>query len=136
MHIISTAAYKGETPLQISFFNVAELHEKLKIDFSDILLVTTDETESRNKLVWLKDEVREYTLMNVPFAALLEHTDNLVMVNKGTLISIGAVHWFGYDFITLKNLFPGWNNKQVTLGRNYREDFYSKVGKQKNGKRY
>lgn len=118
----------GEEPRSgFGFFNVAELHEKLKVKFSDILLITADDVEGRNKLIWLKNETREYTLMNVRFADLLKHSQKLVMVNKFALVSLEAVHSWRYDFITLANLFPGWNNKQVVLSRNYREIFYLKI---------
>lgn len=115
----------------VYLFNVAEMHEKLKVDFSEIILVVTDEISSRNKLVWLKSEAREYTLMNVSFPLFLKYSDKLLMVNKFTLLSVDAVHSCTYDFITLNNLFPGWNNKQVTLGRPYRDDFYKRIEKQK-----
>lgn len=118
----------GEGPhLEFGFFNVAELHEKLRVKFSDILLVTTDEVESRNKLLCLKNETRQYTLMNVSFADLLKHSPKLIMVNKFALLSVEAVHSWRYDFITLGNFFPGWDNKQVVLSRNYRKIFYFKI---------
>jgi hypothetical protein len=116
-----------ESHPEFSFFNVAELHEKLKVKFSNILLVTADEAGSRNKLLFLKNETREYTLMNISFADLLNHSPKLVMVNKFALLSLDAVHSWRYDFITLDNLFPGWDNKQVVLGRNYRKMFYLKI---------
>lgn len=119
---------------RVFFFNVAEMHEKLKVDFSDILLVATDEISSRNKLVWLKNETREYTLMNVSFPLFLIHSEKLLKVNKFTLLSVDLVHSCTHDFITLYNLFPGWNNKQVTLGRHYRDDFYKRFGQNKTQK--
>jgi len=121
--------YKGEIYPKISFFNVAERNEKLKINFSDILLVITDEHERRNKLIWIKGKTEEYTLMNVCFTELLENSNNLMMVNKSTLLSMEAVSSYRYDFITLENLFPEWNNKQVTLSRKYRNDFYDRIEK-------
>jgi len=127
LHVISADSYKAGSSPKILFFNVAELNEKLKINLLDILLVTADNEGSRNKLIWLKNETKEYTLMNVSFSKLLDNTSNLVMVNKFTIISIEAVRSYRYDFITLKNIFMGWNNKQVTLGRQYRESFYGKI---------
>lgn len=123
--------HKEETRSHVFFFNVAEMHEKLKVNFLDIILVVTDEVRSRNKLVWLKNETKEYTLMNVSFPLLLRHSSKLVKVNKFTLISVEAVHSCTYDFITLYNLFAGWNNKQVTLGRHYRDAFYNRIEKLK-----
>ncbi len=109
--------------------NVAELDEKLYINLADIMLVEADKPDSRNKVVYIRNEEREYTLMNMPFKKLLSCTNDLVMVNKHTIVSIDAVHSNRYDCITLKNLFKGWLNKQVTLSRNYRQEFNSRVEK-------
>ena len=111
-----------------SFFNVAELDEKLKVNFADVMLVTTD-FDRRNKLIWLNGKPKEYTLMNVGFTKLLQNCNNLVMVNKSTLINVEAICSCRYDFITLENLFTGWNNKQITLGKTYRKGFYSKINR-------
>lgn len=126
--------HKEESHPPVFFFNVAEMHEKLKVDFSDIILVVTDEVSSRNKLVWLKNESKEYTLMNVSFPLLLKYSGKLLKVNKFTLLSLDAVHSCTYDFITLYNIFPTWDNKQVTLGRHYRDAFYKRIEKLKGQK--
>jgi len=130
-HTNMPGQYKEEARYPVFFFNVAEMNEKLKIDFSDILLIATDEVSSRNKVVWLKSEAREFTLMNVSFPLFLKYSGKLLKVNKFTILSVDAVHSCTYDFITLNNLFPGWNNKQVTLGRHYRDAFYKRIEKQK-----
>jgi len=129
LHVILQDDVKRDAYPKTSFFNVAELNEKLKVNFADIMLAMADEHDSRNKLIWLKGETKEYTLMNVSFSKLLERNNDLIMVNKFTLISMEAVCSFRYDFITLKNLFPVWNNKQVVLGRTYRNTFYRVYGK-------
>jgi len=129
LHVIYSGVKNGYSHPKVPFFNVAELHEKLKVDASDILMAEADEAGSRNKLIWLKGEEKEYTIMNVSFVKLLEYSNNLIMVNKFTILSIEAVRSYRHDFITLKNIFPGWNNKQVTLGRNYRKGFYSRIEK-------
>jgi hypothetical protein len=129
LRVISPGDYKEAASSKISFFNVAELNEKLKVNFSNILLVTTDDYDRRNKLIWLKGKIKEYTLMNVGFDTLLENTNNLLMVNKSTLLSIEAVCSYRYDCITLENLFPGWNDKQITLGNIYRKGFYSRINR-------
>ena len=126
---ISPDNYKEVASSKISFFNVAELNEKLKVNFSNILLVTTDDYDRRNKLIWLKGKTKEYTLMNVGFTELLQNCNNLVMVNKSTLINVEALCSCRYDFITLENLFTGWNDKQITLGKTYRKGFYSKINR-------
>jgi len=126
--------HKEEAHSPVFFFNVAEMHEKLKVDFSDIVLVVTDEISSRNKVVWLKNETKEYTLMNVSFPLFLKYSGKLFKVNKFTLLSVDAVHSCTHDFITLNNLFPGWTNKQVTLGRHYRDAFYKRIEKLKGQK--
>jgi len=127
LHVISLVGYKGDVSPKTPFFNVAELHEKLKVNFADILLATADEDGSRNKLIWLKEEAKAYTLMNISFPKLLNCSDKLIMVNKFTIVSIEAVRSYRHDIITLKNIFPGWNNKQITLGRNYRKGFYGRI---------
>jgi hypothetical protein len=129
MHLVTQDNVTGEIPPKILFVNVAELHEKLKINIQDILLVETDEYDSRNKMVYIKGKEEIYTIMNIPFKRLLSCSDTLLMVNKFTLISADAVNSYKYDCITLKSLFVGWKNKQVTLHPKYREVFYKKVGK-------
>jgi len=108
-------------------FNVAEMRSKLLVYPANILLVEVDEIDSRNKRTYIKNEDRVYTLMNVSFARLCECTDNIIMVNKGTLIAIDIVHDLQYDIITLKNLFSGWKAKQVILNKKYKADFYTRL---------
>ena len=108
-------------------FNVAEMRSKLLVYPANILLVEVDEIDSRNKRTYIKNEDRVYTLMNVSFARLRECTDNIIMVNKGTLIAVDIVHDLQYDIITLKNLFAGWNAKQVILNKKYKSDFYTRL---------
>jgi len=111
------------------FLNVAELPEKLLVYLPDVLLVETDEYGSKSKVASIKDEEKPYTLMNCSFAILLVRSPDLIMVNKHTLVSVKVVHSYRYDSITLKNIFPGWHNKQIALNRDYRKDFYTKIGK-------
>ncbi len=111
------------------FLNVAELSEKLLVKTADILLVHTDEDGSRNKDVYIKGELIKFTAMNVKFETLLHEAPDLVPVNKHTLVSVKTIHSHRHDCITLKNIFKGWNNLQITLNRNYRKEFYRRIGK-------
>jgi hypothetical protein len=129
LKVISLNSYKRETTPEFFFFNVAESHEKLFVHIPDILLVTADVGDSRNKMVCIKTEPKEYTLMNITFQRLLEYNPGLIPVNKFTLVSVEAIYTHRYDYITLKNIFTGWNKKQITLNRNYRKEFYRRVGK-------
>ncbi|HTA26690.1 MAG TPA: hypothetical protein VK809_02800 [Bacteroidia bacterium] len=113
--------------IHVISLNVAELEEKLHIKLADIILIEADEPDSRNKVAYIKNEDREYTLMNVAFKKLLTRTNNLIMVNKHTLVSLDAVKTHRHDCITLKDLFKGWLNKQITLSRKCRPEFYSRI---------
>lgn len=121
---------KNSTPA-FGFYHVAELNEKLKVNFADIILATVDEVDSRHKKVWLKGEIQTYTLMDVKFDDLLRCSDKLVQTNKSTLLSVDAVHSYRFDMITLCDLFPDWHSHQVILGRNYKETFCKKCSNPK-----
>ncbi len=108
-------------------FNVAEMRRKLSVRPKDILLAEIDEIDSRNKRVYIKNESRAFTLMNVSFSKLQDYARDTIMVNKHTLISVGAIHDCMYDIITLKNLFEGWKDKQVTLSRKFNAAFYARM---------
>ena len=108
-------------------FNVAEMRSKLLVHPANILLVEVDEIDSRNKRAYIKNEERAYTLMNVSFTRLRQCAGNTIMVNKGTLIAIDIVHDLQHDIITLKNLFAGWNAKQVILNKKYKSDLYTRL---------
>lgn len=108
-------------------FNVAESRSKLLIYPPDFLLVEADETDSRNKKIYLKNEEDVYTLMNVSFGQLQNCVKELIQVNKHTLLSPSAVHYCEYDIITLRNLFKGWDDKQVVLSRAYHYAFYARL---------
>jgi hypothetical protein len=112
-------------------FNVAEMRMKLSLRPADVLLAEIDEIGSRNKKVYIKGEKRVYTLMNISFFELQAYAIDTIMVNKRTLISIEAVHDCTYDIITLKDLFTGWDSKQVTLSRKFHDAFYARMGLKK-----
>jgi hypothetical protein len=109
-------------------FNVAEMRNKLLVCPEDILLVQADEIDSRNKITWIKNELRAYTLMDVSFSEIQDSAKDTIMVNRHMLIAIQAIHGCAYDVITLKDLFTGWNSKQVTLSRKYNAGFYARLG--------
>ncbi len=112
-------------------FNVAEMRRKLSVRPNDILLAEIDEIDSRNKRVYIKNESRAFTLMNVSFSKLQDYARDTVMVNKHTLISVDVVHDCAYDIITLKDQFRDWKDKQVILSRKYHAAFYTRMGLRK-----
>jgi len=124
-HILqrSNGRIQNQQAMPVSF-NVAEMRSKLLVSPDDILLAETDEIDSRNKRVYIKDEERSYTLMNVSFARLHNYAPYTFMVNKNTMIAADIIHGFQYDIITLKNLFTGWDGKQVILSKKYKAGFY------------
>jgi hypothetical protein len=132
--VIHTARSDGSIQIYQTrpiLFNVAEMRMKLSLSPAGILLAEIDEIDSRNKKVYIKGEKRVYTLMNVSFSELQNYAKDTLMVNKRTLISVEAVHDCMYDTITLKDLFTGWNDKQVILSRKYHEAFYARMGLRK-----
>ena len=112
---------------EFELFNVAESSKKVKIRLPDILLITTDETDPRHKVAWMKNGDK-FTLMNTKLEHLLENTASLIQVNKSEAVSLDAVHEVEHDLITLKDILAdNGRAMQVTLSRVYQAKFMERM---------
>lgn len=112
---------------EFELFNVAESSRKVKIRLTDIILVSTDEIDPRNKEVWLKGG-EKYTLMNVNIERLTANSPLLVQVNKSQAVSLDAVNEVEFDLLTLTGVkADDGRPKQVTLGTVYRAKFKERM---------
>ena len=92
------------------------------VHLPDILFVTTDEIDHRNKLVYLNDNL-QCTLMNCTLNKLLKLAPQLIQVNKSELISLRIIKNVEFDVLTLHNFNQNKQEKQITLGHLYRKNF-------------
>lgn len=116
-----------QSPDKHAFFNVIESDKKISVYSSAILLIVTDKIDCRNQVAYIKGETREYTLTHITLKYLLLFSPELVQVAKSILVSTEVIHFYRYDIILLKNLFTGWDNKEITLHRSYRKEFYRRM---------
>jgi DNA-binding LytR/AlgR family response regulator len=100
------------------FFNTAELKGRTKIHLSDIVFITLDTVDYRNKVAYLKDG-RKYTLMRYSLIELLQIVPWLLQVNKGELISEEAVLGLTHDRIILDFIKENGKPKEVFLTYKY-----------------
>lgn len=103
-------------------FNIAESNKKLLVNMPDILFVTTDEIDPRNKIIYLKNK-EHYTLMNYTLDLFLELSPALIQANKSELVSEHGIKYVNYDVIVLTILNEEKRAKEITLSRFYRENF-------------
>lgn len=106
-------------------FNVAQNKLKVQIKLSDIVYVHSDETDSRNKDIILRDG-KKYTLMNCSFKDLLHIAPSLIQVNHSEAISLEIVCSKGFDEIILSGIPGVIDQKSVTLSHTYRNDFINR----------
>jgi DNA-binding LytR/AlgR family response regulator len=112
---------------EYELFNVAESNKKVKIRLADILLVSTDDVDPRHKQIWLKTG-EQYTLMNYKLDDLVEHSQNLIQVNRAELVSIEAIHEVERDMITLKGIkADNGKPKQITLSPNFKKKLMDRM---------
>jgi DNA-binding LytR/AlgR family response regulator len=107
-------------------FNIAESKKKIKLHLPDILLVTTDTIDPRNKIVYMGNG-EKYTLMDYTLTRLLEMCPLLVQVSRSEAISIEAINQVEHEVVTVKGLNGIDIPKYVNLGRSFRESFKERV---------
>ena len=113
--------------IEYELFNVAESSKKIKLKLSDILLVSTDEIDPRNKEVWMRTG-EKYTLMNCKIEHLTANSSTLIQVNRGEAVSMEAVHEVEHDLITLKGLLAvNGKPRQITLGAAFKKKFQERM---------
>ena len=103
-------------------FNVAEAKGKTKLRPSDILFVTLDKLNYRNKIAYFKDG-RKFTLMRYSLKELLKLSPMLIQVNKAELVSLESVHAIECDKITLMDFYQKGKYMEVTLAYRYAKGF-------------
>lgn len=114
-------------PNSKSFMLVNTEKGKTLIHFSQLGYVTTAETDSRDKTVYLKDG-NSLTLKNISFEKLLEMLprDAFCRVNKREIMALDIVTVFTFDEITT-NLVVGGKPLVFTLSETFRNGFLQQV---------
>lgn len=95
---------------------------KTLINFEDILYITTEENEKRDKLLYLADG-QIYRLKNITLEKLLSTLPPkaFYQVNKSDIVAVKAVHLVHHDEITLKLIQHDHKPLGITLGHKYRD---------------
>ncbi|MDB5273832.1 MAG: two-component system response regulator [Chitinophagaceae bacterium] len=101
---------------------------KTLLFFDKILLVTTAETDKRDKLVLL-EERKELVLKNISFEQILSFlpSEKFCRVNKKDIIALKTVKFFVHDEITTNINTASGNELKITLSDSYRKDFIHKT---------
>lgn len=101
---------------------------KALLFFDQILYITTDENDKRDKLAML-DSGQQIILKNISFAQLLDHlpAKNFCRVNKKDIIAFKAVRFFTHDEITTSLTDPLGKEITLTLSDTYRADFMHRL---------
>jgi DNA-binding LytR/AlgR family response regulator len=109
------------------FFAVSGLPGKIKIVLDDIVYVKTDEVDSRNKCVLMRDGTN-HVFLNYTMDELLNTATNLARVNASELISVDVFDVVQQDEIVLKGVLDeNGNAKRVFLTRRFKKSFLDKV---------
>jgi two-component system LytT family response regulator len=111
-------------------FHCIEPKGNVQIKVQDIIYVRGEVVDSRHKQIILKDGT-EYVLSHVTFDELLSLSNSLVQINRIELVSIDAIGVYEYDFLTLKGFKSAENNKQLSINRVYRSDFFNRIEKRR-----
>ena len=109
---------------EYDLFNVAESNRKMKIKLADMVLITSDEEDPRNKQLLMQGG-QKYTLMDYNLETLMEMCPSLIQVNKAQLVSMDAFSEVDHDIIVLKGIED--YNMEITLSRSYRQQFMAQV---------
>jgi len=113
--------------IEYELFNIAESSKKVKLKLTDILMVSTDEIDPRNKEVWMRTG-EKYTLMNCKIEHLTANSSSLIQINRGEAVSLEAIHEVEHDLITLKGLLAdNGKPKQITLGAAFKKKLQERM---------
>jgi two-component system LytT family response regulator len=123
---LEKANYLLASKKEFEYFNVAESAKKVKLHLPDILVITSDEIDPRNKDAIFRNGLK-YTLMDYTMEELLNLWPSLVQVNKGQLISIDAFSEIDDDLVVLKGVNMSELPGEVILGRSYRQPFLDRL---------
>lgn len=116
----------SKTPRE--FIQVNTDKGKTLIYFNQLGYVTTAETDSRDKIAYLKDGTSLF-VKNVSFDKLLEMLPGrrFCRINKREIISLDIIRVFTFDEITSNMLSPAGKPLVFTLSEIYRENFLDQV---------
>lgn len=110
-------------PVEYLLFDVIESKLPIKIRLSDILFVTTDEVDPRNKQVVLQDGAK-YTFIDCTIRDFLSFCPRLLQANRGQLVSLEAVLQVEHDIIRLDLPNAGSGlPREIVLSREFRKGF-------------
>jgi two-component system LytT family response regulator len=112
---------------EYELFNVAASNKKPQIRLADIMLITTYDTDPRDKLAWMRNG-EKHTLMNYTIDHLIANSPVLIQVNRGEAVSLEAVHQVENDLITLKGIVnEDGSPRQITLGKVFKDKFKERL---------
>ncbi|HXP51223.1 MAG TPA: response regulator [Bacteroidia bacterium] len=112
--------------IKYALMNVVESDRKVKITIPDIVFVSTDVHDPRNKRLMIKGG-QVYTLKNYSLHELSDMAPHLVQANKSELVSMEAIDELQHDKLTLKKEFTGDNPFEITLSPLYSKDLKMRV---------
>ncbi|HXB10534.1 MAG TPA: hypothetical protein VNZ45_00995 [Bacteroidia bacterium] len=99
---------------------------KTLLKLSDILFVSADNKDARNKNVLMRDG-KTHLLMNCTFGYLLALTPGLVRINKSELILVEMIKGYGHDVINIELPLEKNTVRQFTLSRTFKKDFHNRI---------
>ena len=105
-----------------ALFHIKEQKGEINICISDILYVRTHQSDPRNKIVRLKNNLN-YTLMDCKFDSLIELSSDFVMANKSELISYDIVEGINGEYILLKQYENGKIPRAIPLSPLFKSAF-------------
>lgn len=102
---------------------------KTLLFFDQLLMVTTSETDRRDKLALL-DNGQTLVLKNISFTQLLQllPATAFCRINKKDILALRAVNFFSHDEITTHITGPDNKPLILALGDSYRADFLAHTG--------
>lgn len=107
--------------IEYAVFSVAESSKKVKIYLPDIVFVSVDDIDARNKIVILKGGTK-YTLMDYSLDEIKSLAQQLIQINRHTLVSLNCIHEMSYDKVTLHDADDSGLPPEATLTRTHKEE--------------
>lgn len=111
---------------EYGLFNVAESKRKTNIFLPDIMMVTTDDVDPRNKLIYMRSG-EKHTIMDSSLENSLQICPLLVQVSRREAVSLEAVNEVEHDMVMLKGIADPKAPKYVTLGSAFSKSFKERV---------
>lgn len=96
---------------------------KVLIKTEDILYVTTDYNDHRNKEVIMANGT-EYIIMDYTMFEILTYAPHLLQPNQSVLVDIDFIISCGQEHISVRKFDKNGNPKMVIIGDSYSEEFH------------